>query len=153
MTMKMLLAVFILLTAASLVAQSADVAVVVNKKNPVTNVSSVELKRILSGEKRFWPGGTAVKLLIRDPGTAERTAYLHLLSMSEKQYKEYWTEMVFKGQVDSDPVMVYSNGMQKEAAVNISGAVVLMNAADVKGDVKILRVDSLEPGNRGYPVH
>jgi hypothetical protein len=153
MTMKKLLLFSFLLAAGNLVAQSADIAVVVNKKNPLSNVSSVDLKRFLSGEKRFWPGGTAVKLLIRDPGSAERTAYLHFLSMTEKQYREYWAEMVFKGQVESDPVMVYSNGMQKEAALNIPGAVVLMNAADVKGDVKVLKIDNLQPGSPGYPVH
>jgi hypothetical protein len=153
MTMKKLFLIPILLAGISLAAQGADMAVVVNKKNPLTNVSAVELKRILSGEKRFWPGGAPVKLLIRDPGSAERSAYLRLLSMSEKQYKEYWTEMVFKGQAEGDPVMVFSNGIQKEAAANIVGAVVLMNASDVKGEVKVLKVDNLQPGNPGYPVH
>jgi hypothetical protein len=46
----------------SAVAQTSAVAVVVSEKNPVTNVSTPELRKLFAGEKHFWTGGLPVKL-------------------------------------------------------------------------------------------
>ena len=58
------------------VAQGTDVAVVVNPNSPVTNISSTDLRKILAGEKRSWPGGIPIKLIVRSPGCHERLVLL-----------------------------------------------------------------------------
>lgn len=136
----------------SAVTQDADVAVVVNLKNPVATLTVGELRKIFAGEKRTWPGGHPIKLIVRVSGTPERLVLMKLLGMSESEYKQYWTAEVARGEASSEPVAVFSNGMEKEAVVAIRGAIALMDARDVKSAIKVVRVNGLLPGAPGYPL-
>jgi ABC-type phosphate transport system substrate-binding protein len=135
----------------SAAAQTGVVAVVVNEKNSVNNLSTPELRKLFAGEKHFWDGGVAVKLFVRAPGAYERVVLLKLLGMSEGEYRKYWTAQVFRGDAQVEPVALFSNGMQKEAVTIYPGAVVLMNLQDVKPGMKVVRVDGHRPGETGYP--
>jgi ABC-type phosphate transport system substrate-binding protein len=130
-----------------------DVAVVVNSNNNTSSITMGELRKIFSGEKRSWPGGASVQLLVRTAGTHERTALLHLLGMSESEYKRYWTSQIYKGEATSEPVALPSNGMQKEALGVYPGAIALVDAAEVKPGMKVLKVDGHTPGDPNYPLH
>jgi ABC-type phosphate transport system substrate-binding protein len=134
-------------------AQTGDVAVVVNDKNPVVNLSHPELRKIFAGEKRSWPGSLPIKLFVRDPGARERATLLKLLGMSESEYKEYWTAKVFRGEAQTEPNRLPSNGMQKEAIVAYPGAVALVTIQDVKPGMKVVKVDGHKPGEAGYPLN
>jgi phosphate transport system substrate-binding protein len=133
-------------------AQNQDVAVVVNPKNPVTNVTKSDLRKIFAGEKRTWPGGLSIKLLVRVPGSYERVVLLRLLGMSEGEYKQYWIAQVFHGEAQAEPVALFSNGMQKEAIAAFPGAIALVAPEDVKSGMKVLKVDGHLPGEQEYPV-
>jgi hypothetical protein len=134
-------------------AQSADIAVVVSAGNPTSDVSFGDLRKIFIGLKRSWPGGQAIKLVTRGPGCPERIFLLKLLSMSESEYKQYWTVQVFRGEADSEPLTVPSVGMQKEAMKALPGAISLVKAQDVKPGMKVIKVDGMMPGAEGYPLH
>jgi hypothetical protein len=134
-------------------AQTGAVAVVVNDKNLVNNLSTPELRKLFAGEKHSWAGGIPVKLFVRATGAYERVVLLKLLGMSEREYKQYWTAQVFRGEAQAEPVALFSNGMQKEALAVYPGAVALMNAQDVKPGMKIVRVDGHIPGEVGYPLN
>ncbi len=133
-------------------AQTTDVAVVVNDKNPVGNLSGTELRKILSGEKRSWAGGLPIKLFIRAPGARERIVLLNVLGMSESQFKQYWTAKVFRGEAQSEPVALFSNGMQKEAISVYAGAIALVTLQDVKAGMKVVKVEGHKPGEEGYSL-
>jgi phosphate transport system substrate-binding protein len=133
-------------------AQSDAVAVVVNPKNPVSNVSRSELRKIFAGERRTWAGGLFIKLVVRVPGSYERIALLRLLEMSESEYRQYWIAQVFHGDAQAEPVALFSNGMQKEAIGAFPGAIALVTMGDVKPGMKVLKVDGRLPGESGYPV-
>jgi ABC-type phosphate transport system substrate-binding protein len=135
------------------VAQTGDIAVVVSQKNPLDHLSSQEVRRIFAGEKRSWDGGSPIKLFVRAPGARERVVLLKLLGMSESEYKRYWTAAVFRGEAQSEPVALFSNGMQKEAVGVYPSAIALVNAQDVKSGMKMVRVDGHMPGEAGYPFH
>jgi ABC-type phosphate transport system substrate-binding protein len=141
------------LAGASAFAQVGAVAVVVNPKNPVRDLSSHELRRLFAGEKHFWAGGLPVKLFIRAPGAHERVVLLKLLDMSEIEYKHYWTAQVFRGEAQAEPIALFSNGMQKEALTAFPGAIAFVNLQDVKPGMKVVRVDGHVPGDAGYPLH
>jgi phosphate transport system substrate-binding protein len=134
-------------------AQTGDVAVVVNAKNPVDNLSRPELRKIFAGEKRSWPGSLPIKLFVRAPGARERATLLKLLGMSESEYKQYWTGKVFRGEAQTEPNGLPSNGMQKEAIVAYPGAVALVTIQDVKPGMKVVKVDGHKPGEAGYPLN
>ena len=137
----------------SAIAQTSDVAVVVNEKNPVNNLSTPELRKLFAGEKHSWAGGLPVKLFVRAPGAYERIVLLRLLRMSESEYRQYWTAQVFRGDAQAEPVAMFSNGMQKEAVAVYPGAVALVTSQDVKPGMKVVRVDGHMPGEAGYPLN
>jgi phosphate transport system substrate-binding protein len=139
------------LSFSSALAQTGAVAVVVNEKNPVNNLSTPELRKLFAGEKHSWSGGLPVKLFVRAAGAYERIVLLKLLGMSEREYKQYWTAQVFRGEAQAEPVALFSNGMQKEAVTAYPGALALVNFQDVKPGMKVVRVDGHMPGEAGYP--
>jgi len=134
-------------------AQPTDIAVVVNPGNPVTNLTLPELRKLMAGEKRSWENGQAVRIFVRAPGTRERATLLKLLGMSESEYKQYWIAQVFRGEAQTEPVTLPSNGMQKEAILAIPGALVLMDSKDVKARAKVVEINGHLPGQPGYPLH
>jgi ABC-type phosphate transport system substrate-binding protein len=131
--------------------QTGRVAVVVNEKNPVNNLSAPELRKIFAGEKRTWSGGLPVKIFVRAPGANERVVLLELLGMSESEYKRYWAGQVYRGDAQAEPVGLFSNGMQREAVVLYPGAVALVSVQDVKPGMKVVKVDGHLPAEAGYP--
>jgi hypothetical protein len=133
-------------------APAGDVAVVVSAKNPLSELNSAELRKIFAGERRSWPTGLRIKLFVRAPGTPERVALLKLLTMTEREYKQYWTAQVFRGEAQSEPVVLFSNDLQREALKIFPGAIALVNAQDVKPDMKVIKVDGRMPGDAGYPI-
>lgn len=149
----LLLLGFIALCLAPRAAAQADIAVVVNPGNPVTNLSLSDLRKIFSGDKHSWPGGSAVKLIVRGPGSLERLALLRLLGMAETDYKQYWTARLFRGDSDAEPMTVPSIGMQGEALKIFPGAISLVLAHDVKAGMKVVKVENLLPGAPGYSLH
>lgn len=149
----------LLLLAQSLVpsasAQASDIAVIVNPNNSVSNVTLSDLRKMFAGQKRTWPGGVPIKIIVRASGSRERLTLLRLLAMSEGEYKQYWTAQVFRGEADSEPVALLSFGMIKEAATAFPGAVALVDAHDVKPGmiIKVIKVGGRMPGDPGYPLH
>jgi ABC-type phosphate transport system substrate-binding protein len=134
-------------------AAQVDVAVVVNPVNSVNGLSFGELRKIFAGEKRSWSGGVPVKLLTRAPNTHEHDALLRLLEMSEDDYKQHWTSQIYKGEAQSEPITLPSNGMQKEALRLYPGAIALVEVKDVKPGMKVLKIDGRSPGEEGYRIH
>ena len=132
-------------------AQTGTVAVVVNEKNPVNNLSAPELRKLFAGEKHAWTGGVPVKIFVRAPGANERVVMLKLLGMSESEYKRYWAGQVYRGEAQAEPVGLFSNGMQREAIVLYPGAVALVNVQDIKLGMKVVKVNGHMPAEAGYP--
>jgi hypothetical protein len=135
-------------------APSIDVAIVVNPKNPVTNVSSSELRNIFRGEVQHWKSNIPIQILIRAPQAKERVVVLReLLGLSEAEYKQYWISKVYRGEVVSPPVEVHSNAFAAQGVRALPGAIACMKMRDVPPSVKVLRIDGLLPGDKGYPLH
>lgn len=135
-------------------AQISDIAVLINPKNPASNISLVDLRKMFSGEKRMWPGGLPVRLIVRQHSCHERLTMLHLLGMSESEYKQFWTAQVFRGDADAEPVAVPSFGMVKESVEALPGAIGFVEAQSIKPGMylKVIKVDGHLPGEPGYPL-
>src|ERR1700683_2384258 len=134
----------------SAAAQTGSVAVVVNEKNPVNNLSAPELRKLFAGAEHAWSSGLPVKVFVRAPGANERVVMLKLLGMSESEYKRYWAGQVYRGEAQAEPVGLFSNGMQREAVVLYPGAVALVNVQDIKLGMKVVKVTGHMPAEAGY---
>lgn len=142
-----------LLPAADLKA-GGDVAVVVRPELPIDNLSFAEMRQLLMGERQFWSPGLRVTLLMRAPVAHERELILKTVyRMSEAEFRRYWIEKVFRAEAPTSPRIVYSNESASELVAAIPGAVAFVDAAQVPKGLKILRINGLLPGDRGYPLH
>src|SRR5689334_7475507 len=99
----MVLTTAVLLLAAGLALtgpEAEDVAVVVNPQNPVDAITSTELRKIFSDEKRSWTSSLPVFLVVRAPQAREREVLLtRVLKMTESEYKQHWVKKVYSGEV------------------------------------------------------
>jgi len=57
----------------------ADVAIVVNSANPVSNLTLSELRKIYFGDRQYWKGNLPVLLLMRSHGARERDVVLRVV--------------------------------------------------------------------------
>src|ERR1700756_484900 len=61
-------------------------AVVVNKDNPVANVTSAQLTKIIRGEVKKWADGKNIILVLHKDSAGEREALEHLTKMSPGEW-------------------------------------------------------------------
>jgi ABC-type phosphate transport system substrate-binding protein len=137
----------------SALAGEGDIAIVVRPDVPVDNLSFAELRRVMLGDRQFWSSDLRVTLLVRAPGSRERDVVLKTIyQMSEAQFLQYWIAKVFRAQVTSGPRIVYSNEMATELAAAMPGAVTFVEVPEVPKGLKVVKINGLLPGDKGYPL-
>src|SRR5262245_39375331 len=129
-------------------AESTDVAVVVHRDVPVDNLTLSELRRLVLGDREFWPASLRVTLLIRAPVANERNVILRAVcQMSEAQFRQHWIGKVFRADTAVAPKIVYSTEMSLDMANRIPGAITFVDASKVTGNMKVIRIDGKAPGD------
>src|SRR5262245_66400723 len=124
-----------------------DVAVIVNPGILVDNLSLAELRRMLLGDREFWPSGVRVALLIRAPIARERdVAVRDVCQMTEAQFRQHWIGKVFRADTPSGPKIVYSAEMAIDQVSRTPGAITFVQAPVTNRSVKVLRIDGRSPG-------
>jgi len=133
--------------------READIAVVVNADTPVTDLSLSEVRKIFLGDRQYWTTKLPVVLVMRAPVTRERDVVLRVIyQMSETQYSQYWVAKIYRSEVTAAPKIVYSDDTQYELVTAMPGAIAAVDGRNVHPGVKVLRVDGMLPGDRGYPL-
>jgi hypothetical protein len=130
---------------------SKGVAVVVNPDVAVDNLTVSELRRLVLGDREFWPAGIRVTLLIRAPIARERDAVLKdLCQMTEAQFRQHWIAKVFRADTALAPKIVYSNTMAIDLVNRTPGAITFIDASELTRGLKVVKVDGRLPGEKGY---
>ena len=139
--------------ASSTAAGQTNIAVVVRPDVPATDLTFSELRTLLLGNRQFWSSNLRVTLLAQAPGARERDVMLKTVYlMSEAQFQQYWIAKVFRAEATSGPRIVYSNGMAAELALAIPGAIAFVDASQIPSGLKVLKINGLLPGEKGYPL-
>jgi ABC-type phosphate transport system substrate-binding protein len=133
-------------------AQDAEpLAIVVNRNNPLSEISLAELRRLFRGQRSRWSNGRRVTLVMRDPGAPERDAILRsLYGLDEEEYRRTYLQAVFSGAASDGPKTLASTNGVLRFVYNVPGAIGYVRARDADQSVKMLRVDGRLPGERGY---
>jgi hypothetical protein len=128
-------------------------AIVVNRRNPIANVSLPQLRQMLFGERRWWPSGRHVTLVAMRRGSAERQTVLRVIyKMDDKDLDKYFLLEEFRGEVSSSPTTVQSPKDVRKFVSTTAGAVGYLRASDIDSSVKVLRINGLLPEDDGYPL-
>src|SRR4029453_10535946 len=59
--------------------QRGDLAIIVNKSNPVQNLSLAELREYFLAQRSHWSTRQKIRVAMREPGSPEREAVLRLI--------------------------------------------------------------------------
>ena len=131
----------------------ADIAVVVNQKTSVENLSMGELRKVAMGDRQFWSAGQRITILIRAPVARERTVVLKkVYQMSEAQFKQYWVAKVFRAEAPAGPKVIYSNQTALELVESLPGSIAFVEADKVPKSLKIVKVDGRLPSDKDYAL-
>jgi len=147
----------IMLPASRVAAQEAEtssaIAIVVHQSTEIENLSLHELRNIFLANQQFWPDRTRIILLVRAPKSEERDFVLNTIyQMDEAQFRQYWIAKMFRAEVPRGPKIVFSTDMMLDLVVAIPGSISFINAGDVTGDVRVVRIDGKLPTDEGYPL-
>jgi phosphate transport system substrate-binding protein len=131
--------------------EGEPIAIVVNRSNPLTEISLADLRRVFRGQRSRWSNGRRVTLVMRDPGAPERGAMLQsLYGLAEEEYRRTYLQAVFSGEASDAPKSLASTNGVLRFVYNVPGAIGYVRARDVDQSVKMLRVDGRLPGEPGY---
>lgn len=131
---------------------TSTLAIVVNKSNPLSDLSQTQLRQILLGTRSYWSGMQKIVLLLPKIGTPERETMLRLVGLDESAYESHWSEAAKQGEVDTAPVAA-TGGFAVNAVAENPGAIAIVSAAEVKASVKVISIDGHMPRDTAYAVH
>jgi ABC-type phosphate transport system substrate-binding protein len=127
--------------AASAFAQS-DFAVVVEKSNPATHITKVQLRRMIMGEMNAWPGGGKVLIMLAASGDPARGAMLkQICGMSESDFVKYLAQKAFGGGEGAALKTLPSTAVVRQVVQFTPKSLGIVGAGDVNDTVKLLPVD------------
>jgi hypothetical protein len=130
---------------------ASDIAVVVHPDVAVDNLTVAELRRVMLGDREFWPERVRITLLIRAPIARERDVVLKTLcQMTEAQFRQHWIGKVFRADTALAPKIVYSTEMARDYVTRIPGAITFIDASQTGRGLKIVKVEGRLPGERDY---
>lgn len=123
-------------------AKAADIVFIVNAQNPVTQVSSDDIRNYYFKKKRRWPDDTSVRFIDRSPGTPLRDIFLkNYLHKSGSDNELYWIgQKLYTG--DSAPLKESTDEMTMQFVAAFKGAIGYVAAGTDLGnkDVKVIKV-------------
>jgi hypothetical protein len=130
-----------------------DVAIAVHPDVPVDNLTLADVRRIVLGDREFWPGSLRLTLYMRAPVAHERDVILKTVcQMTEAQFRQHWIAKVFRADTAVAPKIVYSADASIDLANRTPGAIAFIDAPVAARAMKIVRVDGKLPGEAGYPL-
>lgn len=131
-----------------------SLAIVVNRTNPVDNLSFSDLHAIFLGSRSHWSNGRLITLVMRQPGEPERKVILHdICGMNEEQFKMHFLSGLYKGEILVSPKTLDTSVGVRKFIFNVPGAIGYLRERDVDETVKVVRIDERLPGDPGYRLH
>jgi len=128
-----------------------DIAVVVHPDVAVDNLTTSELRRIVLGDREFWPASVRITLLLRAPVAHERDVILkNVCQMTEAQFRQHWIGKVFRADTALAPKIAYSNEMAIDLVSRVPGAIAFVPASQVSKGLKVVKIDGRLPGDTDY---
>ncbi|HLL15404.1 MAG TPA: hypothetical protein VK388_10090 [Pyrinomonadaceae bacterium] len=135
--------------------QSGDVAIIVNPKNPLRDISFDVLRKYFKAERGQWPNGTKVVVAMRQPpGQSERGAILRsIYGWDENYYQKYFRQGQFNESIQQVPKELNTTYAMIQYVHYTPGAIGYVRRDQVDtSKVNVLRVDGRQPGEPGYRI-
>jgi ABC-type phosphate transport system substrate-binding protein len=126
---------------------------VVNRSNPVENLSFAELRKIFLGEQTHWSNGRRITVVMLEPGKQERQAVLaQIYRMDDKDFNKHFLQGMFTGEVHAAPKTLATPTEVLKFVFNVPGAIGYVRGTEADESVKVVHVDSRLPGDKDYSI-
>jgi len=134
-------------------APTEPLVIVVNRSNPVDELSFAELRRIFLGNRSHWANGRRITLVMREPGEPERNTIIRdVCGMTEEQLNRHFLHGLFTGEILVSPKTLSSPTGVRKFIFNVPGAIGYLRIGDVDSTVKVLRIDEVNPDDKAYKL-
>ena len=133
----------------------ADIAVIVNKSNPVSDISYTELKQILEARKQYWDNGEKITLVFKSVASNETRILIDTIyKMKYDEFDKYWFSLVYSDKITEFPKVAISTITMNMLVSEIPGAIAFLGINEVskRGNIKGLKIDGKMPSEDGYPL-
>jgi phosphate transport system substrate-binding protein len=128
-------------------------AIVVNRNNPIDNVSLPELRAMFFGEKKWWSQKHRITLAAMKKSTPEwKTVQRVIYKVNQHELEHYYLYQSFKGEGVNLPARMQAPVDVKKFVAKTPGAIGYVRASDVDDSVKVVRINGLLPDDDGYPL-
>ena len=132
---------------------SEPLAIIVNRANPVDDLSSSDLREIFLAYRSHWKNGRRITLVMRDPSEPEsKTVLRDVCGMNEDQLKNHFLHGLYTGEILVSPKTLATPTGVREFVFNVPGAIGYVRFGDLDSSVKVVRIDELLPGEKGYKL-
>lgn len=128
-------------------------AILVNRSNPVDNLSSAELRKVFLGEQNHWSDGRRITVVMLESGKPERQAVLTVIyRMEDKDFNAYFLHHVFTGDIHAAPTTLATPTEVLKFVSNVQGAIGYVRTTAADETVKVVRIDSVLPCDKDYSI-
>ena len=132
---------------------SEGLAIVVNRNNPINDISLPELRAMFFGERKWWSHKQRITLAAMRRNTQEyKTVQRVIYKIDRHELEHYYLYQSFKGEAAKLPSTMKAPEEVKKFVQSTPGALGYLRASDVDDSVKVVRINGLLPGDDGYPL-
>ncbi|MCF6310076.1 MAG: substrate-binding domain-containing protein [Sulfurimonas sp.] len=119
----------------------AEVAVIVNPQNLVSEISVKDLKHIYRTKKTTWSTGEKIEVVNLKKEDSVRVKFSNvILKKTPAKMEKYYLKRALKGKGQA-PKLLNSSSDIKEFVKNNKGAIGYIDVNDVDDEVKVLSID------------
>lgn len=123
----------------------AQVAVIVNKANPIIDIELRELHDIYLGDMVSWPDNKKIFAVTqRSENEVSRIFYEIAIGKKIDMVKRLWIKISLSGQAAPPKTLVTDEEVLEYVAAN-AGAIGFVDFKSVSREVKVVKVDGKEP--------
>lgn len=126
-------------------------AVIVNRKNPVQDLTLEDLRKLCRGETKAWPSGGNVTVAMRDRNQPEAVAVVRqIYQMSDNAFARLLAQKTGSDEVEEVPKELATARHVCRFVFNVPGAIGFVRASEVESSVKCIHVDGLATNDFAY---
>lgn len=129
----------------------AQIAVVVNRSNPVNDLTLADLEALYLGQRTSFANGAPAVLGEYRP--ARRSFYRTVLHLSESAVSRHWIGVVFSEGQASPPRAFRDAEAAHRFVLSTPGAICFIDLEVVADNVKVVTIGGLGPRDPAYALH
>lgn len=147
MKRKMLLCLVVIFAMASLGA-ARDLAIITDKGNVTSAVSSADLLKLLKNDMQKWPDGRKVTIFLSNPSSSDAwLLFQKIYNMSLEEARKF--AVAHKDRI----VVMGADDLVLKAVAQQPGSIGVVNVYSLNSSVKVMKVDGKLPFDQGYLLH